>query len=459
MCNYQKNANKATFVQKETRVKPLKYQGQGTQLCIPFRAPEILREVNNLMEAVCSRENLNKAYKNVLKNEGAAGVDGMTIEELLPYLKENGPGIKEQLLDGSYQFHPVKEVAIPKPGGKGTRKLGIPTVVDRVVSQAILQVLQKHFDPRFNRQSYGFRPNKSAHQAILQAQAYVKQGYRYVVDIDLENFFGQVNHDKLMSEVAKTIQDKRLLRLLRQLLTSGILANGLAKPSDRGMPQGNPLSPLLSNILLDLPDKELEKRGHKFCRFADDCNIYVRSRRAGNRVMASLTRFLDRRLKLKINVAKSAVDRPWNRKFLGFSFTRWDHRRKISLSAIKRFKDRIREITTRTRGRSLRMIIEELRNYLNGWLGYFGFTETRSLFKELDSWIRRRLRCYIWKQWGRRGYKELRKRGVDTKLAWNTAKSAHGPWRLSRSPALTIALGFQYFTDLGLPHLYKKTLW
>jgi len=262
-----------------------------------------------------------------------------------------------------------------------------------------------------------------------------------------------------MSLVENRLQDRRVVSLIRLYLRSGVIDGDGFHETLEGTVQGGPISPLLANLLLDGLDKELEQRGHRFVRYADDCNIYVRSHRAGNRVMASLTRFLDRRLKLQVNVAKSSVDRPWNRKFLGFSFTRWDQRRKISLAAIKRLKERIREITTRTRGRSLRMIIEELRNYLKGWLGYFGFTEARSVFKELDSWIRRRLRSYIWKQWGRRGYKELRKRGVSTTLAWNTAKSAHGPWRLSRSPALTIALGFQYFTDLGLPHLYKKTLW
>ena len=456
MCNYQKNANKATFVQKETRVKPLKYQGQGTQLCIPFRESEILREVNNLMEVICSRENLNKAYKNVLKNEGAAGVDGMTIEELLPYLKENGPRIKEQLLDGSFQFHPVKEVVIPKPGGKGTRKLGIPTVVDRVVSQAILQVLQKHFDPRFSKQSYGFRPNKSAHQAILQAQAYVKQGYRYVVDIDLENFFGQVNHDKLMSEVAKTIQDKRLLRLLRQLLTSGILANGLAKPSDRGMPQGNPLSPFLSNILLDLLDKELEKRGHKFCRFADDCNIYVRSARAGKRVMASLENFIIKKLKLRVNQHKSAVDVIYRRNFLGFSFTKSKEnpRIKISPKAVQGFKGIMRKLTLASKWTSMPDVIKRIVNYSKGWLAYFDYSQVPSILSKLIAWLRRKLRCAFWRQWktAKHRYDQLRKLGVHHDFARITAGSNKRQWRMSKSRSLQFALSNAYFASLGIPN-------
>ena len=270
MDKYQKKSRKATLASKNEGEAQRAWK-KGIQLSIPFKDPEILREESKLMEAICDRENLNKAYKNVLKNKGVAGIDGMTVDQLLPYLKEHGQRIKEQLLDGTFKFQPVKQVEIPKNGGKGTRKLGIPTVIDRFVSQAILQVLQKHFDPKFSNHSYGFRPRKSPHQAISQAQKYVAEGYDVVVDIDLENFFDKVNHDKLMSEIAKTVKDKRLLKLIRQLLTVGILSNGLVKASDQGTPQGNPLSPLLSNIMLDLLDKELERRGHKFCRFVDDC--------------------------------------------------------------------------------------------------------------------------------------------------------------------------------------------
>lgn len=411
-----------------------------------------------ILERALECENMFKALARVEHNGGSPGIDGVTVEELRGYLREVWPRVRQSLLDGTYRPQPVQRVSIPKPTG-GLRHLGVPTVLDRLIQQALLQIIQPIWDPTFSESSFGFRPEHSAQQAIVQAQQYSRQGLDWVVDIDLEKFFDRVNHDRLMSLIEKRLPDRRVVSLLRLYLRSGVIDGDGFHETLEGTVQGGPISPVLANLLLDGLDKELEQRGHHFVRYADDCNIYVRSRRAGNRVMASLTGFLDRRLKLKINVAKSAVDRPWNRKFLGFSFTRRDQRRKISLSAIKRLKDRVREITTRTRGRSLRTIIAELRNYLKGWMGYFGFAETRSVLKELDSWIRRRLRSYVWKQWGRRGYKELRKRGVSRTLAWNTAKSAHGPWRLSRSPALTIALGFQYFTDLGLPHLYKKTLW
>jgi len=411
-----------------------------------------------ILERALNGENMFKALARVEHNAGCPGIDGVTVEELRGHLREVWPRVRQSLLDGTYRPQPVRRVSIPKPTG-GMRHLGVPTVLDRLIQQALLQILQPEWDPTFSEFSFGFRPECSAHQAIALAQRYIRQGLTWVVDIDLEKFFDRVNHDRLMSLVEKRLQDRRAVSLIRLYLRSGVIDGDGFHETLEGTVQGGPISPLLANLVLDGLDKELEQRGHHFVRYADDCNIYVNSRRAGNRVMASLTRFLDRRLKLQINVAKSAVDRPWNRKFLGFSFTRWDQRRKISPSAIKRLKDRIRELTTRTRGRSLRMIIGELGNYLKGWLGYFGFTETRSMFKELDSWIRRRLRSYVWKQWGRRGYKELRKRGVSRTLAWNTAKSAHGPWRLSRSPALTIALGIRYFTDLGLPLLYKKTLW
>lgn len=420
--------------------------------------PDHPTEDVQILERALNSENMFKALARVEHNGGCPGIDGMTVGELRGYLREVWPRIRQSLLEGTYRPQPVRRVSIPKPTG-GMRNLGVPTVLDRLIQQALLQILQPEWDPTFSQFSFGFRPDCSAHQAIALAQRFIREGLTWVVDIDLEKFFDRVNQDRLISLVEKRLRDRRAVSLIRLYLRSGVIDGDGFCETLEGTVQGGPISPLLANLILDDLDKELERRGHHFVRYADDCNIYVNSRRAGNRVMASLTRFLDRRLKLQINVAKSAVDRPWNRKFLGFSFTRWDQRRKISLSAITRFKDRIRELTTRTRGRSLRMIIGELSTYLKGWLGYFGFTETRSMFKELDSWIRRRLRCYVWKQWGRRRYKELRKRGVSKTLAWNTAKSAHGPWRLSGSPALTIALGFQFFTELGLPHLYKRTLW
>lgn len=411
-----------------------------------------------VLEQALERDNMFQALARVEHNGGSPGVDGMTVEELGGYLKEAWPAIRQSLLDGDYRPRPVRRVSIPKPTG-GVRHLGVPTVLDRLIQQALLQVLQPQWDPTFSESSFGFRPGRSARQAIAQAQRYIRQGLKWVVDIDLERFFDRVNHDRLISLVEKRTKDHRIVTLIRRYLRSGVIDGDGYHETLEGTVQGGPISPLLANLLLDGLDKELEQRGHRFVRYADDCNVYVKSRRAGLRVMASLTRFLGQRLRLDVNVSKSSVDRPWNRKFLGFSFTRRDYRRKVSLAALKRFKDRIREITTRTRGRSIRTIVQDLRQYLRGWIGYFGFTEARSVFKELDSWIRRRLRCYIWKQWGRRGYKELRKRGVSRDLAWNTAKSAHGPWRLSRSPGLTIAIGVRYFVSLGLPLLYERTLW
>jgi RNA-directed DNA polymerase len=394
-----------------------------------------------------------KAYKHVKGNGGSPGVDGMTVEELGPYLREHWTELREALLEGTYQPQPVKRVNIPKPGG-GVRKLGVPTAVDRLIQQAFLQVLQPRWDRTFSECSFGFRPGRSAHQALRFAQKHLRRGYRWVVDMDLEKFFDRVNHDKLMSEVAKRVRDQRVLVLIRRFLKAGVLDHDALHETVEGTPQGGPLSPLLANLLLDELDLELARRGHRFVRYADDCNIYVRSQRAGMRVLESLTRFLSCKLKLKVNETKSAVGRPWERKFLGFSFSRRGFRLFLSEAAVQRFKGKIREITGRTRGRSIRQVVQELRQYLIGWGNYFGHSELRSAFKELDSWIRRRLRCYHWKQWGRRGYKELRKRGVSRRLAWNTAKSAHGPWRLSRSPALAIALPGLYFDRLGVPRLY-----
>jgi RNA-directed DNA polymerase len=417
--------------------------------------PESPSEDEQVMERVVEKDNLIRALKQVRRNGGSPGIDGVNVEGLGPYLKDHWPRLKEALLEGSYVPQPVKRVEIPKPGG-GVRKLGIPTVVDRFIQQAILQVLQPEWDPEFSEFSFGFRPGRSAHQAIGRAQKYLKEGYTWVVDLDVEKFFDRVNHDKLISEVAKKIRDRRILRIIRRYLEAGVLEHDALHDTTEGTPQGGPLSPLLANLLLDSLDRELERRGHRFVRYADDCNVYVRSKRAGCRVMRSVSGYLSERLKLKVNEAKSAVARPWERKFLGFSFSRFDLRRRISREAIKRFKERIREITNRTRGRSMVGIAAELGQYLRGWKAYFGFAEALSPLKELDSWVRRRLRCYLWKQWGRRGYRELRKRGVSRDLAWNTAKSAHGPWRLSRSPGLAFALPASYFVSLGVPVLYVK---
>src|SRR5216683_1690948 len=404
------------------------------------------------MEAIVERNNLRKALARVKANKGAAGIDGMTFEDLAPYLKEHWPTIRAQLLDGSYEPQPVRRVEIPKASG-GKRPLGIPTVLDRFIQQAGMQVLQAHWDRTFSEASFGFRPGRSAHQAVAKAQAYIASGHDVVVDIDLEKFFDRVNHDILMGLVAKRVTDKRVLKLIRGFLTAGVLMDGLVGSTEEGTPQGGPLSPLLSNLMLDVMDKELEKRSHNFVRYADDCNIYVRSQRGGERVMASIERFLTKRLKLKVNKAKSAVARPGKRKFLGFGFTNGEQpRRRIAPQSRARFRSRVRELTRRTRGKSLAQIIKELSVYLIGWRGYFGFCETPSVLRELDQWIRRRLRAVVWKQW-RRGptrFAELRRRGVGPVLAAQAAGSPRGPWRISISPALSIALSNAFFTSLGL---------
>jgi RNA-directed DNA polymerase len=413
-------------------------------------------EGTDLLERVLEAGNLRRALHQVRRNQGAPGIDGMTVDELGEYLTAHWPTIRAALLEGTYVPQPVRRTEIPKPGG-GTRNLGIPTVLDRFIEQALLQVLQEEWDPTFSERSYGFRPQRNAHQAVEQAQAYLRAGYTWVVDIDLEKFFDRVNHDVLLSRVRRRVKDRRVLTLIHRFLKAGVLTlEGSVEPTAEGTPQGGPLSPLLANLLLDEFDKELERRGHRFARYADDANIYVRSRQAGERVMASVTRFLKRKLRLTVNEAKSAVDRPWNRKFLGFTFTaRRPNRRKVSDKALKAFKAKVREITSRTRGRTIGQIVKELRQLMLGWKAFFGFAEVRSPLRDLDKWIRRRLRSYHWKQWGRKRYRQLRKRGVGRQLAWNTVKSAHGPWRLSQSPALSIALPQRYFAALGLPSLIE----
>src|ERR1700677_2787950 len=414
---------------------------------------------NRLMEEVCERENLKEALRRVKANQGSAGVDGMTVSGISDYLKQHWPAIREQLLNGTYEPKPVRRVEIPKPDG-GVRKLGIPTVLDRFIQQAVMQVLQRQWDRTFSDHSYGFRPGRSAHQAVAQAQQYIARGNGWVVDLDLEKFFDRVNHDRLMGQIAKRIEDKRLLKLIRAFLNAGVMENGLVGPSVEGTPQGGPLSPLLSNLVLDELDRELEGRGHRFVRYADDCNIYVRSERAGQRVMESIVRFITHRLKLKVNEAKSAIARPKQRKFLGFSFTgEREPRRRIAPKVIARFKERIREQTHRTRGISLTQMVKELATYLRGWLGYFGDCQTPSVLHGLERWLRRRLRSMVWKQWkrGRTRFRELRKRGVAKDLAAPTAGSPHGPWRLAKSPALNIALPNAYFAELGLPPMVMRS--
>jgi len=428
---------------------------EGIETRTTTGGPERPASAAALMEEVCDRSNLKRALQRVKANKGSAGSDGMTIAQLPAYLKEHWPGIRSQLLRGTYRPQPVRRVEIPKPDG-GVRALGIPTVLDRFIQQAVLQVLQRDWDPTFSDHSFGFRPGRSAHQAVARAQHYIAAGDRWVVDLDLEKFFDRVNHDQLMGRVAQRVADKRVLTLLRAFLNAGVMAQGLVSPTDEGTPQGGPLSPLLSNLVLDVLDRELERRGHRFVRYADDCNIYVRSRRAGQRVMDSATRFLTTRLKLTVNEAKSAVARPAARKFLGFSFTAGaTPKRRIAPKALTRMKARVRKVTQRTRGVSLEQMVRDLATYLTGWRGYFGYCQTPSVLSALDSWIQRRLRCVVWKQWkrGRRRFEALRARGVGHDLAAQTAGSPHGPWHISLSPALSYALPTAFFSSLGLPRL------
>lgn len=450
----QKNQLELAFLAEDRGEAP-RAAKEGTEPFAAKRREESLAIGEKLMEEVCERENCKRALARVKANKGSAGVDGMTVEQLPEHLKQHWPAIREQLLSGTYRPQPVKRVEIPKPEG-GVRKLGIPTVLDRFVQQAVMEVLQHRWDRTFSEHSYGFRPERSAHQAVSQAQQCIAQGYRWVVDLDLEKFFDRVNHDKLMARIAEGVSDKRLLKLIRAFLGAGVMENGLVSPVDEGTPQGGPLSPLLSNIVLDELDRELEHRGLRFARYADDCNIYVRSRRAGIRVMKSISRFITMKLKLKVNAQKSAVARPWERKFLGFSFTNASvPKRRIAPKAVDRFKKRVQGLTRRTRGVSIERMAEDLSRYLRGWIGYFGKCETPSVLQRLEMWIRHRLRSAIWKQWkrGRVRFAELRKRGVGTDLAAQTAGSAHGPWRLATSPALTIALPNAYFDSLGIPRL------
>jgi RNA-directed DNA polymerase len=428
----------------------------GTEPFTAKRGNESPADTERLMEEVCEQENCQQALRRVKANKGAPGVDGMNVRELEEHLKQHWPAIREQLLSGTYRPQPVRRVEIDKPDAGGVRKLGIPTVLDRWVQQLVLQVLQKRWDPTFSDHSYGFRPARSAHQAVARAQQYVTEGNRWVVDLDLEKFFDRVGHDKLMARIAERVSDKRVLKLIRAFLNAGVMENGLVSALDEGVPQGGPLSPLLSNLVLDELDQELERRGHRFVRYADDSNVYVRSERAGQRVMASLTAFITQRLQLKVNAQKSAVARPGERKFLGFSFTGGQEpRRRIAPKAIARFKGRVRELTRRTRGVSIESMVAELSTYLRGWHGYFGFCQTPTVLRDLESWLRRRLRAVLWKQWkrGRRRFAELRKRGISAALAAKTAGSAHGPWHLANSPALAMALPNAYFASLGLPPL------
>lgn len=388
-------------------------------------------KTSRLMEEVLRRENLVRAHARVVQNGGASGVDGMTVDELMPYCRLHWARIREELLQATYVPQPVRRVDIPKAGGKGTRMLGIPTVLDRLIQQALLQVLQPIFDPTFSDASFGFRPGRSAHDAVRRAREHIAAGHRWVVDLDLEKFFDRVNHDVLMARVARRVKDPRVLLLIRRYLQAGMMEGGLVSPRTEGTPQGGPLSPLLSNILLDDLDRELERRGHRFARYADDCNVYVQSRIAGERVLTSLEAFLTKRLRLQVNREKSAVARPWQRKFLGYTVTMHrDPKLRVAPQSVTRLKTRLRLQLRAGRGRSLQRTVTDLKPLLRGWVGYFRMADVRSSFDQLDTWLRRRLRCILWRQWKRprTRAKELRRRGLDVTRAYVSAFNGHGPW-------------------------------
>jgi RNA-directed DNA polymerase len=422
-------------------------------MTIASRETQSPAEDVQLMEIILDRQNMLRAYRRVLANKGAPGVDGMTVGQLKSFLKRCWPKIRQVLLEGTYKPLPVRRKEIRKPTG-GVRLLGIPAVLDRLIQQAIAQVLQPIWDPTFSDKSFGFRPGRGAHDALACAKTYVQDGYRYIVDIDLEKFFDQVNHDRLMSRLATRVNDKRVLKLIRRFLTSGVMIGGLVSPTDRGTPQGGPLSPLLSNIVLDQFDKELEKRNLRFVRYADDCVIYVRSKRAAERIMESVSRYITNKLRLKVNESKSNVSHPWWNAYLGFSFTskRDNPRIRIHSKAIKRMKQRVRELTSRSGGRSLEQLIYRLNQYLKGWWIYFGKAEVSAGFKSINYWIIRRLRSIVWKQWKnyRTRIRELKKRGISHSTAVPVGCSRKGPWRMSKVKWVAFALPRAYFTSLGL---------
>jgi RNA-directed DNA polymerase len=458
-------AVKDTDVRAEKRGATSGRSGRNSQeqrkgvLKATAKREDSIHETNQLMEAVVERENMFAALRRVESNAGSAGIDQIPVDELRAYLREHWLAIKVELLEGRYKPQPVRGVKIPKPGGTGMRQLGIPTVVDRLIQQAVHQVLQPIFDPEFSESSYGFRPIRSAQDAVRQARRHVAEGRRWVVDIDLEKFFDRVNHDVLMARVTRKVKDKRVLKLIRRYLQAGMMEGGLVSPRTEGTPQGGPLSPLLSNILLDDLDKELEKRGHRFCRYADDCNIYVQSKRSAERVMLSISRYLQEQLKLKVNREKSAVDRPWVRKFLGYSMTREKQPRlKVAAESVQRLRAKLKESFREGRGRNVEGFTKELRPVLVGWANYFSLAQVKGSFEESDGWIRRRLRGIIWRQWKRPKTRErnLKKQGLDEFHAWKSANNGRGPWWNAGASHMNAAFPKKYFEKLGLVSLLAQ---
>lgn len=412
-----------------------------------------------LIEDVLRRENLIAAHERVVRNGGAPGIDGMTVEDLMPFCRQHWARIREELRSGRYIPQPIRKVEIPKPGGKGVRTLGIPTVLDRMIQQALLQVLTPIFDPTFSDASFGFRPGRSTHDAVRRARDHIAAGNRWLVDLDLEKFFDRVNHDVLMSRVARRVKDKRVLLLIRRFLQAGMMEGGLVTTREQGTPQGSPLSPILSNILLDELDKELEQRGHKFVRYADDCNVYVKSQTAGKRVMASLESFLQKRLRLRINRDKSAVDRPWKRKFLGYTVTsNRIPKLKVAPESVRRLRDKLRPVLRRGRGRNLASVIGELNLILRGWVAYYRLSEIKASFEELDAWTRRKLRCIVWRQWKRprTRFKELAKRGVNIERARTGSANSHDAWWNAGASHMNQAVPNSALRRMGLVNLLEE---